>query len=142
MLRIGVTFATIIGFAHLAHAANAELRQFSCQLDNNFVAFELREASQMGVVGARTYVVDFQENGPTIRLPPSYYAPDWADVETIAFEYLNTKRDYGRLSLRIRGRTGVYTQPIGIVQRACWEAAKTFLVTRHIQVEIAEPSPP
>jgi hypothetical protein len=103
----------------------------------------MRRASflaEMGTVGAPTYVVDFQETGPTIRLPPSYYAPAWKDVEEITFQNMGNG-DYGRLSLRIHdpGRQ-TYTQPIGVVQRACWEAAKGFLSSRKITVHISEPN--
>jgi hypothetical protein len=123
-----------------ADGATAEYRQFSCSLDNNWVAFELREASETGTTGARTYVVDFQERGPTIRLPPSGYAPDWKDVEEITFQHLGNG-DYGRLSLRIHDPVRqTYTQPIGVVQRACWEAAKGFLNSRKITVHISEPN--
>jgi hypothetical protein len=116
----------------------AELRQFSCSLDNNWVAFELREASEIAKPGARTYIVDFQVNGPTIRLPPFEYAPDWRDVEEISFQYLENG-DFGRLSLRIRSPLRpTYTQSIGVVQRACWEAAKGFLISRAITVRISE----
>jgi hypothetical protein len=116
-----------------------EMRQFSCSLDNNWVAFNLRKTSELGTVGAHTYGVDFQEHGPTIRLPPTYYAPDWKDVEEIAFQYLGSGKTEGRLSLRLRDSSGPdYTQQIGIVQRACWEAAKGYLQSRGIKRPIRE----
>jgi hypothetical protein len=121
-------------------SATAEMRQFSCELDNNYVAFVLREASEMGTVGARNYIVDFQQHGPTIRLPPTYYAPDWSDIEEIRFEHLGGEdAGYGRLSLRIRSaQEPTYTQQIGIVQRTCWNAAKGFLGSRGITVRTSE----
>ena len=141
-LRAGIAIVTVGVLTVLASTSKAELRQFSCQLDNNFVAFELREASEMAASGARTYIVDFQENGPTIRLPPTGYAPEWKDVEYISFEYLDRIGKYGRLSLRIRTPLGPRSQSVGIVQRACWEASKAFLTSRQITVIISETVPP
>ena len=136
-----VTSTVFAGFALLITLsdAHAELRQFSCELDNDYVAFVLREVADMGTVGARSYIVDLQARGPTLRLPPEYYAPDWHDVEDIEFRPINVDVGYGKLSFRIRQSSHSFTQPIGIVQRACWNAAQQFIARKGIVVHETEP---
>jgi hypothetical protein len=131
---IALGFVMTKGFS-----AEDEMRQYRCGLDNGFVSFYLRKESEMGTVGARSYIVDFQDNGPTIRLPPEYYAPGWDQIEEIAFESIGPSKVEGRLSLKVRGGFGhVYVQPIGIIQRACWNAAKDYLQRNKIKRPIKE----
>jgi hypothetical protein len=131
--------AGIFGSVALAAQPHSEFRQFSCELDNDYVVFTLRHTEDIWVVGAKSYSVNFQVGGPVIRLPPEYYSPNWSDVKDIKFERLADDPGYGRLSLRISGATGAsYTQAVGIVQRACWEAAKQFIVSRGIVAHFSE----
>lgn len=129
-------------FLMLTDISKAEFIQRECDVENDYVAFALEDLSdvaQSKPYPHHSYIVDFQQNGPTIRLPPEYYAPEWQRVELIAFEPTDKSKLQGRLSLRIRKHSGeAYVQPIGIVQKACWEAAKVFLSRENIKVPISE----
>jgi hypothetical protein len=132
MLAFGITES---------HSTEDEMRQVSCGLDDSVLSIGLRIASEIKTAGAHTFLVDFQQEGPVIRLPPEYYAPDWADIEEITFQSIGLTKSEGRLSLKVRGGTGsVYVQPIGVIQRACWNAAKSYLRSNKINRPFKETS--
>jgi len=138
MRRVAIA-AVIISMSFSAATAEDELRQISCDQENGFPSIALRKTSEMNTAGARTYIVDFQQDGPVIRLPPEYYSPDWKDVEEITFSTIDNARAKGRLTLKIRSGSGaVYVQPIGIIERACWNATKSYFLSSKINRPIKE----
>jgi len=141
-------FTLILSMPFSTAIAEEEMHQISCDLDNGFPSIALRRTSEMKAAGAHTFIVDFQEEGPVIRLPPEYYSPEWERVEEVTFQYIGNGRAEGRLSLKIRRRGSgtVYVQPVGVIGRTCWNALKGFLrrskINRPIKegIHVADPS--
>jgi hypothetical protein len=130
-------FVAISGAIALApFSANAGYLATECKVElsdpgqNTFVVYLVNESHPDSGV----YLVEFQKEGPLIRLPPEYYAMDWPNVEFL--EFLRPPSDtLGQMSIHARNGS---TQPIGKVKKSCWELLKRYLSDSHIAVQLKE----
>jgi len=134
MMKIlaAAAFALLVyGAVSTASQGHEGYTQTSCEIiDNDLThsaAISVATPADIREGRALLYDVEFQPQGPLIRLPPQYYAPAWKDIDHIAMEYPSADADAGILSMRIKGIVGEYKQPVGKVKRACWNSVRAYI---------------
>ncbi len=133
MKALGIILIVLLACGAIAAppADREERAQTRCEIIDDTLshvaAISVATPSDISEGHEHLYDVEFQSDGPLIRLPPQYYAPYWSDVTDITMEYPSRSANEGTLSLKIKGATGEYTQPIGKVQRACWKTIRSYI---------------
>jgi hypothetical protein len=122
-----------LGVLVAASFGSTEYVQTSCEIDNrsNYAVIWLQDSATVGMPHVHKYSIQFEPAGLTVRLPPTYYAPEWGDAEVV-LEFPQKDATSGVLKLRSKGMLGSSVKTIGRVQRACWNAVRRY-VTEHVQ---------
>lgn len=125
-----------IGSIAMASPNRPEPVQAECGISSGFYV-HLEEYSAKGERIGGPYILTFGSTGPGFGLPDAKYAPDWADVESIVFNYMPDLKT-GRLSLNMRQHGKAFVQRVGIIKDDCWKLGKKWLKNNFIEVPIQE----
>jgi hypothetical protein len=126
-----ITLTALAGLILASADVPSEFTSVGCDVTSEYATIWLKEQAHLADRTAHQFSIQFNSDGLVVRLPPTYYAPDWSQIDTVSMKFQSETAGSGRLNLRIHnvGEAVSYDQPVGTIQRGCWDSIRRYLHT-------------